>query len=151
MCRVEKLDQLSLFLSSSQGSTFGFQTLASQVDGSQPGTSGAMQRLGWARPAGAAGLEVKMVLVSAVGPATTGGFHALVPGTVKAVHSALDTFRTVYSGGVGDSHPAPMPGGCPTNQDMEVGVCHTASMPGGQTPMQNIDGGICDLRYGSHA
>ncbi|MPC64660.1 hypothetical protein E2C01_058778 [Portunus trituberculatus] len=25
-----------------------------------------------------------------------------------------------------------MPGGCPTTQEMEVGICHTAPMPGGQ-------------------
>ncbi|XP_045128224.1 uncharacterized protein LOC123514390 [Portunus trituberculatus] len=41
MCKMEEtLGRLSLFLSSSQGSPFsGFQSLASQVDDSHPGTS----------------------------------------------------------------------------------------------------------------
>ncbi|MPC95376.1 hypothetical protein E2C01_090583 [Portunus trituberculatus] len=101
---------------SSKGPPFsGFQTLASQVDGSQPGMSGAMQRPGQAGPAGAASPEIEMVLTSAAGPTTTtGGFCAPVPGTGKAVHSALSTFCTIYGGGIGDSHPAPTPSSCPT-------------------------------------
>ncbi|MPC73013.1 hypothetical protein E2C01_067329 [Portunus trituberculatus] len=93
-----------------------------------------MQRPGWARPAGAAGPEVKMVPASATGPITTGSFHAPDPGTGKAVHSVLSTFHAVYGDGVGNSYLGPMPGGCPT-MDMEVGVCHTAPIPGGQTPI----------------
>ncbi|MPC55760.1 hypothetical protein E2C01_049705 [Portunus trituberculatus] len=46
-CMEKTLAQLSLFLSSSQGSPFsGFQSPASQVDDSQLGMSGAMQRPG---------------------------------------------------------------------------------------------------------
>ncbi|MPC63157.1 hypothetical protein E2C01_057251 [Portunus trituberculatus] len=83
-----------------------------------------MQRPGQAGPAGATGPEVEMVLASAAG-----GFHALVPGIGKAVHSALGTFCTVYGSGIGDSHMAPMPSSSPTTQDTEVGICHTAPMP----------------------
>ncbi|MPC61008.1 hypothetical protein E2C01_055070 [Portunus trituberculatus] len=71
--------------------------------------SGAMQRPGQAGPPGATSPEVKMVPVSTVDPTTTGGSHASVPVSGKAVHSALGTFRTVYGGGVSDSHPVPMP------------------------------------------
>ncbi|MPC23361.1 hypothetical protein E2C01_016405 [Portunus trituberculatus] len=148
MCRIEEtLDWLSLFLSSSQSSPFsGFQTPASQVDSSQLGMSDAMHRPGWAGPAGAASLEVEIVLASALGPTTTtGGFHAPGPGSGKAAHSALGTFHTVYGGGVGNSHLAPMHGGCHTTQDMEVSICHTAPIPGGQTPFRDIDGGVLQL------
>ncbi|MPC62930.1 hypothetical protein E2C01_057021 [Portunus trituberculatus] len=51
-----------------------------------------MQRPGEAQPGGAAGPEVEMVLTSAVSPTTSGGCHASVPWTGKAVHSALGTF-----------------------------------------------------------
>ncbi|MPC49861.1 hypothetical protein E2C01_043677 [Portunus trituberculatus] len=94
-----------------------------------------------ARAAGAASPEVEMVSASTVGTTTTGGWYALVPGTGKAVNSALGTFHTVYRGRVGDSHLAPMPSGHTTTQDMEVCVSHTAPMPGSQTPLQDIDGG----------
>ncbi|MPC54900.1 hypothetical protein E2C01_048829 [Portunus trituberculatus] len=109
-----------------------------EVDDSQLGTSTAVQRLGWAAPAGAAGPEVEMVPAFTVGP--TVGFHGSVSGTGKAVHSALGTFCTVYGGGVGNSYPAPMPGSCPTNQDTEVGICHTVyvPMPGSQTLIRDI-------------
>ncbi|MPC49157.1 hypothetical protein E2C01_042952 [Portunus trituberculatus] len=61
----ETLGRLSLILSSSQGSPFsGFQSLASQVDNSQPGTSRAMQKPGQAEPTGATSPEVEMVPAS---------------------------------------------------------------------------------------
>ncbi|MPC58471.1 hypothetical protein E2C01_052476 [Portunus trituberculatus] len=138
------LDWLSLFASSSQSSPFsGFQSPASQVVNSQLGMSGAMQKPGRAGPAGASDPKVEMVLASAAGPTiTTSGSHGSVPGTDKAVHSALGTFRTVYRAGVGKSHLTPMPGGHPTTQDTEVGICHTSPMHGGQTPIHDIDDGI---------
>ncbi|MPC74403.1 hypothetical protein E2C01_068761 [Portunus trituberculatus] len=145
MCKMEEMfGRLPLFLSSSQGSPFsGFQSLASQVDDSKLGTSGAMQRPGQAGLAGAAGREIEMVPASTTDPTATGDGHAMVPGTGKAVHCALVTFRTVYGGGVGNRHWSTMPGGCPTTWDMEVGICHTAPMPGSQTPIRDIEGGIC--------
>ncbi|MPC59062.1 hypothetical protein E2C01_053078 [Portunus trituberculatus] len=75
-------------LSCRTGSPFlDFQSLASQVDGSHPGTSGAMLRPGRAGTASAAGPKVEMVPASTMGPTTTvGGFHAPVPAIGKAVH-----------------------------------------------------------------
>ncbi|MPC64077.1 hypothetical protein E2C01_058187 [Portunus trituberculatus] len=146
MCKMEEmLGRLSLFLSSSQGSPFyGFQSPASQVDDSQPGTSGAMQRPGKAGPAGVTSREVEMVLPAAADAnIATVGYHATVPGTCKAVHGVLGTFYTVYRGGVGNSHRSTMPGGRPTTRDTEVGNCHTALVPGSQTPIRDNDGGVC--------
>ncbi|MPC46168.1 hypothetical protein E2C01_039877 [Portunus trituberculatus] len=86
----ETLDWLSLFLSSSQGSPFfGFQTPTSQVDDSRLGTSR------WAGPAGAAGPKVKMVPASAMGPKTTGGFHALVPGIGPTLQGCIGSIWAV--------------------------------------------------------
>ncbi|MPC57758.1 hypothetical protein E2C01_051745 [Portunus trituberculatus] len=126
----EMLGRLSLFLSSSQGFPFsGFLSPASQVDDSQPGTSGALQRPGQVRPAGAASHKIEMVQASAADTTTTtGGCNAVVPGA---------------GDGVGDSHWSIMPSGHPTTQDTEVGNCHTAPMPGSQTLIQDIDGCIC--------
>ncbi|MPC73061.1 hypothetical protein E2C01_067379 [Portunus trituberculatus] len=140
----EMLGRLSLFLSSSQDSPFsGFQSPASQVDDSQPGTSGPMQKPGQAGPAGATDREVEMVPASATDTNTTGGCHAAVPSAGKAVHGALGTFCTVYGSGVGNSHWSTMPGGRPTTQDMEVSNCQTVPMPSSQTPIWDIDGGVC--------
>ncbi|MPC66460.1 hypothetical protein E2C01_060610 [Portunus trituberculatus] len=84
-----------------------------------------------------------MVPASATAPTTTtGGFHASVPRTDKAVHSALGTFCTVCGDGVGNSHLAPMPVGYPITQDTEVGVCRTAPMPDSQTPIQDMASAI---------
>ncbi|MPC37134.1 hypothetical protein E2C01_030609 [Portunus trituberculatus] len=78
------------------------------------------------------------------------GFHALVPGTGKAVRSALGTFCTVYGGFVDDSSHArrlpQYPGyrGChlpysshawhsqTAIQNIDSGICHMAPMPSGQ-------------------
>ncbi|MPC09209.1 hypothetical protein E2C01_001812 [Portunus trituberculatus] len=98
--------------------------------------------LGWAGPTCATGPKVEMVPASAM-DTTTGGFHALVPRTGKAVHSALGTYCTVYSDVVGDIHLAPIPGSRLTTQDTELDICHTAPMPGSQTPIWDIDSGIC--------
>ncbi|MPC42467.1 hypothetical protein E2C01_036089 [Portunus trituberculatus] len=111
------------------GSPFsGFQTVASQVDGSKLGMSGAMQRLGRARTAVAAW-------------ACWHPPQAQQQQQVKQC-SALGTFCTVYGGGVGNSHLALMPCGRPTTQDTEVGICHTVPKPGGQTPFQDVEAAI---------
>ncbi|MPC56427.1 hypothetical protein E2C01_050388 [Portunus trituberculatus] len=84
-----------------------------------------------------------MVPASAADANITGGCHAVVPGAGKVVYGALDTFCTVYRGGIGDSHWSTMPSGRPTTWDMEVNNCHTAPMPGSQIPIRDIDGGVC--------
>ncbi|MPC66137.1 hypothetical protein E2C01_060283 [Portunus trituberculatus] len=99
-----------------------------------------MQSLGQAGPAAAASPEVEIVPASTVGPTTTtGGFHAPVSGTGKAVHSALGTFHTVYGGEIDDSHPAPMSSGQTPIWDIDGGVCHMAPMPSGQPLIPSHD------------
>ncbi|MPC54293.1 hypothetical protein E2C01_048204 [Portunus trituberculatus] len=91
--------------------------LDTNFKGSQLGTSGAMQKPGQAGPASVAGPEVKVVPASAMGPTTTGGFHARFLGQDMEVSIC---------------HTTPKPGSQTPIWDIDGGICHMAPMPGGQ-------------------
>lgn len=130
---MEMLNRLSQArLSPPQDFPFsGLQALVVQTDYFLPGMSGRPQlglSGGAQLPNQADSSEHKINMVHVV---AADGFPAVVYGTGKAVHSVQKTFSTVYSSGLSNSQSAPVLGGLPPTEDMDVGVSHMTPMPNG--------------------